>query len=437
MMKTYMEALEWIHNRLRFGIKPGLERMTWMLEQLGNPHYHMKAIHVAGTNGKGSTVCYLRNILQQADYQVGTFTSPYIETFNERISVDGKPISDEDMIHLVNAVRPVVEQLEETELGEATEFEVITIMAFYYFGELNKQDFVIFETGLGGRLDSTNVLEPILTIITNIGFDHTHILGETVEEITKEKAGIIKPGVPLISAVEQKEAQEILVETAAEKQAPLYLLGKDFHNVSYETLQSGEKFSLEMLTSTLTDLLITMMGYHQVKNASLAAMAAVYLQQQGEAAIEEGHIRQGLRAAKWIGRFEKMSDNPLVIIDGAHNLQGVESLVSTLRLHYEDKNIHLIFSCLKDKDAKDMIEKLEEVAASLTFTSFDFPRAYGAKELYEIVQGDNISFEEDWQFALKEGKKRLQTGNDMLIVTGSLYFIAEVRQFLTKVQESY
>lgn len=436
MMKTYMEALEWIHNRLRFGIKPGLERMTWMLEQLGNPHYHMKAIHVAGTNGKGSTVCYLRNILQQADYQVGTFTSPYIETFNERISVDGKPISDEDMIHLVNAVRPVVEQLEETELGEATEFEVITIMAFYYFGELNKQDFVIFETGLGGRLDSTNVLEPILTIITNIGFDHTHILGETVEEITKEKAGIIKPGVPLISAVEQKEAQEILVETAAEKQAPLYLLGKDFHNVSYETLQSGEKFSLEMLTSTLTDLLITMIGYHQVKNASLAAMAAVYLQQQGEAAIEEGHIRQGLRAAKWIGRFEKMSDNPLVIIDGAHNLQGVESLVSTLRLHYEDKNIHLIFSCLKDKDAKDMIEKLEEVAASLTFTSFDFPRAYGAKELYEIVQGDNISFEEDWQFALKEGKKRLQTGNDMLIVTGSLYFIAEVRQFLTKVQES-
>ncbi len=432
-----MEALEWIHNRLRFGIKPGLERMTWMLGQLGNPHQHMKAIHVAGTNGKGSTVCYLRNILQQAGYQVGTFTSPYIETFNERISVDGQPISDEDMIHLVNAVRPVVEQLEETELGEATEFEVITIMAFYYFGKLNKQDFVIFETGLGGRLDSTNVLEPILTIITNIGFDHTHILGETVEEITKEKAGIIKPQVPLISAVEQKEAQEILVETATEKQAPLYLLGKDFHNVSYETLQSGEKFALEMSAGTLTDLHITMMGYHQVKNASLAAMAAVYLKEQGEALLEEADIREGLRAAKWIGRFEKMSGNPTVIIDGAHNIQGIESLVSTLRLHYEDKRIHIIFSCLKDKDAKDMIEKLEEVAASLTFTSFDFPRAYGAQELSEIVPRDNSSFEEDWQLALKEGKKKLQTGNDMLIVTGSLYFISEVRQFLIKSKESY
>ncbi len=425
-----MEALEWIHNRLRFGIKPGLERMAWMLEQLGNPHHHMKAIHVAGTNGKGSTVCYLRNILQQSGYQVGTFTSPYIETFNERISVDGQPISDEDMIHLVNAVRPVVEQLETTELGEATEFEVITIMAFYYFGKLNKQDFVIFETGLGGRLDSTNVLEPILTIITNIGFDHTHILGETVEEITKEKAGIIKQGVPLISAVDQKEAQEIIVETAAGKQAPLYLLGKDFHNVSYETLQSGEKFSLEMPTGTLTDLHITMMGYHQVKNASLAAMAAVYLQQHGEAVIEEEHIREGLRAAKWIGRFEKMSDNPLVIVDGAHNLQGVESLVSTLRLHYEDKKIHIIFSCLKDKDAKDMIEKLKEVAASLTFTSFDFPRAYGAEELYEIVQEENVLFEEDWQLALAQGKERLRKEKDMLIVTGSLYFISEVRKEL-------
>lgn len=432
-----MEALEWIHNRLRFGIKPGLERMAWMLGKLGNPHYNMKTIHVAGTNGKGSTVCYLRNILQQAGYRVGTFTSPYIETFNERISVDGQPISDEDMIRLVNEVRPVVEQLEETELGEATEFEVITIMAFYYFGQMNKQDFVIFETGLGGRLDSTNVLEPILTIITNIGFDHTHILGETVEEITKEKAGIIKQGVPLISAVEQKEAQEILMETTAEKQASLYLLEKDFHNVSYETLQTGEKFSLEMPAGTLEDLHITMMGYHQVKNASLAVMAAVYLKEQGEALLEEIDIREGLSAAKWIGRFEKMSDNPLVIIDGAHNFQGVESLISTLRLHYEDQNIHIIFSCLKDKEAKDMIEKLQEVAASMTFTSFDFPRAYGAEELYETVQKGNISFEEDWQLALREGKAKLQTEKDILIVTGSLYFISEVRRFLMKAKESY
>jgi dihydrofolate synthase/folylpolyglutamate synthase len=431
-METYMEALEWIHNRLRFGIKPGLERMAWMLERLGNPHQNMKAIHVAGTNGKGSTVCYVRNILQQAGYRVGTFTSPYIETFNERISVDGQPISDEEMLALVNAVRPVVERLRETELGEATEFEVITIMAFYYFGKLNELDFVIFETGLGGRLDSTNVLQPILTIITNIGFDHTHILGETVEEITKEKAGIMKQGVSLISAVEQKEAQDILAAAADEKQASLYLLGNDFHIVSYETLSSGERFSLEMPSRVMKDVDITMMGYHQVKNASLAAMACVYLQQEGQAVIEEAHIREGLRAAKWIGRFEKMSEDPLVIIDGAHNLQGVESLVSTLRLHYEDKKIHMIFSCLKDKEAKDMIEMLEEVAACITFTSFDFPRAYGAEELYEMVPKDHISFNEDWQLALRETQEKLNTEKEMLVVTGSLYFISKVREHLFK-----
>ncbi|MFC3883097.1 bifunctional folylpolyglutamate synthase/dihydrofolate synthase [Bacillus songklensis] len=428
MMETYNQALNWIRNRLRFGIKPGLERMAWMLEQLGNPHDEIKAIHVAGTNGKGSTVCYLRNILQQAGNNVGTFTSPYIETFNERISVNGRPICDEEMAELVNTIKPVVEGLEETDLGEATEFEVITIMAFYYFGKMNKQDFVIFETGLGGRLDSTNVVQPILTIITNIGFDHMHILGETVEEITEEKAGIIKPGIPLISAVEQKEAREILTERTNEKQSPFYLLEKEFHITSYETLETGEKFSMETPAASFHDLRITMMGYHQVKNASLAVMAAVYLKNHGGAAIEERHIQEGLVVAKWIGRFEKVSEHPTIIIDGAHNFQGIESLVSTLRLHYEDKNIHVIFSCLKDKDAKDMIEKLQEVAASITFTSFDFPRAYEAKDLHEMAQGDNTSAEEDWYTALREGKEKLKTEKDLLMVTGSLYFISEVRK---------
>jgi dihydrofolate synthase / folylpolyglutamate synthase len=159
-------------------------------------------------------------------------------------------------------------------------------------------------------------------------------------------------------------------------------------------------------------------------------MAAVYLKEQGEADIEEVHIEKGLCVAKWIGRFEKVSEHPMIIIDGAHNFQGIESLVSTLRLHYEDKHIHVIFSCLKDKDAKDMIEKLQEVAASLTFTSFDFPRAYKARDLHEIAQGDNISAEEDWKLALREGKGKLKTEKDILIVTGSLYFISEVRKAL-------
>ncbi len=192
MVHTYEEAIGWIHSRLKFGIKPGLERMRWMLGELDNPERHIKCIHLAGTNGKGSTLTYMRYMLEAETYKVGTFTSPYIETFNERISVNGKPISDQEITDLVNIVKPVVEKLDETEFGEATEFEIITVMAMYYFGKVNICDLVLFETGLGGRFDSTNVVYPVLTIITNIGHDHMHILGNTLAEIAYEKSGNYK-----------------------------------------------------------------------------------------------------------------------------------------------------------------------------------------------------------------------------------------------------
>ena len=432
MITTYEEALDWIHNRLRFGIKPGLERMEWMLEQLDFPQQNLNAIHVAGTNGKGSTVSYLRNMLEEAGYKVGTFTSPYIETFNERISVNGKPISNEAMTALVQEIKPVVERLEHTNLGSATEFEVITVMAFLYFGYHESVDYAVFETGLGGRYDSTNVVNPMVSIITNIGFDHMAILGDTVEEIAAEKAGIIKKEVPIITGAEQVKALDVITEEAKSKQASLFVLGKDFDIKNYEPLANGEGFALKTPYGTFEHLELNMLGYHQVKNAALAVMAVCYLKEKKKLSISNEQMIKGIQHTKWNGRFEIVNEHPLTIIDGAHNAEGIDSLLSTLRLHYEDRNIHLVFSCLNDKSADRMVQELETIAASITFTSFDFPRARAAQELYEMSTHHNKHMDEEWKEAIAYVKEKATGEQDMVVITGSLYFISEVRAFLLK-----
>jgi dihydrofolate synthase / folylpolyglutamate synthase len=429
MIHTYDEAVSWIHSRLPFGIKPGLERMEWMMERLGHPERRIKAIHVAGTNGKGSTVCYLRHILQEAGYSVGTFTSPYVEQFNERISINGTPISDEEIVDLVNVIKPLVEEVEQTELGAPTEFEVITVMAIYYFGKVNVQDVVIFEVGLGGRFDSTNVIYPLISVITNVGFDHTKILGDTLTKIAFEKAGIIKAGVPVITGAEQEEALEVIFEKAKAVKAKPYVLGKDFEVKDYKAMENGERFSVDTLFSKYRDLTISMFGFHQVKNAALAVMVADYLRVYYSFIIEEEALRSGLEKARWIGRFEKVSDNPTILLDGAHNVEGINSLVETIKTHYPDKNIHVIFSALRDKPLEKMIQPLADIAESITFTSFDFPRVAEAKELYDQCEHAAKAYEEDWKAALKNKMSEMKE-KDVLVVTGSLYFISEVRPFV-------
>ncbi len=190
MVRTYEEAVAWIHGRLRLGMKPGLKRMEWMMEKLGHPERRVRAVHIGGTNGKGSTVAYLRSILQAAGYSVGTFTSPYVEQFNERISINGEPIRDEEIVELVQTIKPLADELEQTELGGPTEFEVITAMMLDYFRQKKPiQDIVLIEVGLGGRLDSTNIIYPLLSVITNVSYDHMNILGDTLDQIAAEKRG--------------------------------------------------------------------------------------------------------------------------------------------------------------------------------------------------------------------------------------------------------
>lgn len=433
MFNRYEDAVDWIHGRLKFGVKPGLKRMEWLLKELGHPEKKIPTIHVAGTNGKGSTISYMLHMLKEANYNVGTFTSPYIETFNERISVNGEPISDEDMLNLVNEIKPYVEKIEQTELGGPTEFEIITTMMFLYFGKVNQPDILLLETGLGGRLDSTNIINPLLSIITNVGYDHMNILGDTITEIAAEKAGIIKQNVPILTAVEKDEALQVIKNRAKQLNAEVLSVGSEINILEHSAYERGEMFTVETEGYSLENLKIQMRGQHQTKNAALAVSALHYLRERNKLTVSDDQIYKGLLKAMWKGRFEQVNNNPVIIVDGAHNNEGIESLIETVTRHYHDKQVHILFSALKDKEYKEMIDRLSSIAATMHFTTFDFPRAEASEKLYSVCKHQKKSYSESWQEILEkllqlyQGKK-----DDIIIITGSLYFISEVRNYLVR-----
>ncbi|AEH53936.1 bifunctional folylpolyglutamate synthase/dihydrofolate synthase [Heyndrickxia coagulans] len=430
MFETYEEAVGWIRSRSKFGMKPGLERMQWLMEKLHHPEQKIRTVHVAGTNGKGSTVTFLRNILEQAGYTVGTFTSPYIEQFNERISINGSPVSDEDLVRLTNAIRLLAEELEHTAFGAPTEFEVITAMSLLYFADIQPVDIVIYEVGLGGRLDSTNVITPLVSLITNIGHDHMNVLGHTIAEIAFEKAGIIKHGVPVATTAMLPDALAVIEEKAAKEKAPLFRAGKEFSFAEIGGDLTGEQFRFASPYGAYDRLSITMMGRHQIYNAALAVMGAELLQHFHHFRIPQHALEKGLLESKWIGRFEKLLDDPPVIIDGAHNPEGIDSLIETMDTHLRGKKIRMIFSALGDKDLDHMIPKLDQKTDEIIFTTFDFPRAIPAEILYKISRHQNKSFSADWKETVLAKIKEMKGSRDVLVITGSLYFISKVRKYI-------
>ncbi|CAM3935858.1 bifunctional folylpolyglutamate synthase/dihydrofolate synthase [Lederbergia lenta] len=429
MFHTYDESLDWIHSRLRFGIKPGLNRMKWMLEKLDHPQKKIKAVHVGGTNGKGSTVAYCRSILVEAGYEVGTFTSPYIEQFNERISLNGRPISDDEITSLVNTIKPLADELEETELGSPTEFEIITAMAIYYFGVMNPVDITVFEVGLGGRYDSTNVIEPILTVITNVGMDHTQILGNSLEEIAYEKAGIIKQSTPIFTAVKDDRAFKVIQKEAKEKEAQLLQLGHDFVVKDILSTEYSERFAYKSVTETIENLEIRLLGHHQIENAAGAVAALLWLHGQGTIRLNKEVIRAGLVKANWPGRLEVLQKEPTIMVDGAHNPEGLRALTAALENRFFGKKLKVVFAALKDKDLTEMCTILNDMNAELYVTEFDFPRAATAEEFKKMTGNQTIITHSDWKILINNLKNTMQY-NEVLVVTGSLYFISLVRPFL-------
>ena len=414
---NYLDSLYWIHERTKFGIKPGVKRMEWMLDKLNNPQFNINGIHVGGTNGKGSTVAYLRSALVDNGYEIGTFTSPFIETFNERISLNGVPISDDAIVELVQKVKPVSEALEaETELGTATEFEIITTMMFLYFGEIHPVDFVIVEAGLGIKNDSTNVFKPILSILTSIGLDHVDILGDTYVDIAKDKGAIVKPETPVIYAVKNEDALKIIRDFVEQQNAEGIELDRDISVIS-----QGEEFTYRYKNYELETLILNMLGEHQKENAALAITALIELNESGLVELDFNKMINGIEAVNWTGRIEKVKDEPLMIIDGAHNLESVEALIKTLKDYYKIDNVDVLYAAINGKPIHAMVDQLKTIASTMYITDFDFPKACTKEEIYDEIRFDQKETVDDFVRFIEnyEGQG--------LVITGSLYFISEVK----------
>ena len=426
MFRSGKEVIECVSEQLRFGIRPGLERMQAALDRLDNPHLKIQTIHIAGTNGKGSTVTYLRSVLQDAGYQVGTFTSPYIETFNERISLNGIPISDDDLAWCANVIKPVVEEINKTNIGPFTEFEIITLISFIYFKH-HQVDVVLYEVGLGGRFDATNVISPIVCGITNIGHDHEAILGDTLMKIAHEKLGIVKQGIPLVTTEENLEVLTEFKIIASEKKSQLIEALEVYKPANIHLTPEGVKFDWPQLK----DVELTMKGAHQIKNATLAYAILQYLKQKRIFNISDVNIYRGMKQAFWKGRFEVIHEQPAIILDGAHNLEGMTQLCETLKNLYPTNRRLFMVSILKDKDYTQMFDVLDETADHVYFTTFDFPRAQSAKEQYEVFNRPHSSYEEDFHELIDYLLGELED-EDCLVITGSLYFISDVRKSLMK-----
>ncbi|TFB24939.1 bifunctional folylpolyglutamate synthase/dihydrofolate synthase [Filobacillus milosensis] len=424
------QAINWIHDQLKFGIKPGLKRVEWLLENLDHPENQLKLLHVAGTNGKGSTVSYMRNILEMHGFTVGTFTSPYIEIFNERISINGQPISGSQLVKYVELLQPLSDRLGNTELGRPTEFELITVIALKFFYD-SAVDYAIFEVGLGGRLDSTNVINPILSLITMIGYDHTDILGDTLEEISYEKAGIIKSEAPVITNVLENEAFQVIKEQAASKRSPLYRLHEDYHYSWVASRKQGEIFTFVTSDLQIDNIKLSMSGKHQIENATIAIYSIKKISEIEGFSLSIEKIIEGIEKTKWIGRFEIIHTNPTIILDGAHNLEAICTLVNTIEQRYSNEDVHILLSILKNKPIIPMLQTLQENFENITIATFNFFRSYRYKELLPYADNYGIIVSENWKQTIQNFIDSGKTDR-VLIITGSLYFISEVRDFLTR-----
>ena len=411
---NYTETLNFIHSFKGNGRRPQLERMRWLLKQAGNPQTHFPTVHIVGTNGKGSTTSYLQNILTKSGYRVGTFTSPYITRFNERISINGTEIPDKDLISLVEKAQVLLDDLEEhTVFDRPTEFELVTLLMFLYF-DLKQVDIAIIEAGIGGRLDSTNVLSPELVICTSIGFDHTETLGNSLLDISNHKAGVMRENTPILLGRVSTEVEHFFNQKSHDLQAPLAVIDKEIQllpkdnqtiQISYDHWESPS-------------LKLPMLGQHQENNAGLAVTAA-HLLAQTFSKITDKSIQEGIEETHWPGRSEWIGNN--IYLDGAHNPQGIASLKQVLKDNFANRRVHILFAGLRRKPLADLLEELRDY--DITVTSFDF---FEALPLDDYPQDFKRAADyRDWLAQAESANS-----DDLFVVTGSLYFISEVRNHL-------
>ena len=419
---TYKEALEYIHSVEWKGSRPGLSRITELLEKLGNPQKRLRFIHVAGTNGKGSFCAMTESILRAAGYKTGLFVSPYIKNFNERICVSGVPIEDEALAEATAIVRPVAETMEDA----PTEFELITAIGLVHFVR-EQCDIVVLETGMGGRLDSTNVIDPpLLSVITGIAMDHTAFLGDTIEQIAAEKAGIIKKGTPVLwggadvaaRRVIENRANELGVSVTATQDTPL-------------TVREMTLFGTVVDYGEWKDVRIPLLGTYQPRNLA-NVLAAVPLLRQTGLEISDKAVYAGLDTVHWHGRFEKLCEKPLILSDGAHNPEGVDAAVDSIKAYFGTDKVLLLCGVMADKDYHGMVKALAPIAKEAFTLTPNNPRALAAAEFAEAFEKEGVpatAFADVPSAVAAAFDRALKTGTP-LISLGSLYMYCEVTDAL-------
>ena len=414
----------------RFGSVLGLERIRMLLSKLGDPQKDLKVIHVAGTNGKGSVCREVYEVLQANGYRTGLYISPFIEKFNERIVFDGQDIPDEDLDAITDMVIEKSDEMVAEGYDSPTEFEVVTAIAFVYFKQ-NGADYAVLEVGLGGRGDSTNVIDkPLVTVITSIDYDHMERLGYTLEEIAAEKAGIIKEGVPLVSNVAHREALELIARRAYEKNAPF----TDVTRMEVKIKDSGlqyQTFDFYTHEKIYRDVEISMPGKHQIENAKTALAVLETMRSRHMAELDMEKVLEGMKKAVQPARVEVMSTDPMIILDGGHNRAGAEALRDTLKeVFTDDQKITMVVGVLKDKDVPGIMDVFDEVADRYILTEIDNPRTVTADAWPGYMEGRSTPYKVIGEPEKAVAEALAEQKDDCVIVAGSLYLAGQVRGFL-------
>ncbi len=417
---TYQNALEYIHSVSWKGSRPGLERTRTLLELMGNPEKKMKFIHIAGTNGKGSTASMSASILMEAGYTVGLYTSPYIFTFNERMRVDGENISNGELVEIVEFIKPLADSMADT----PTEFELVTCIAFEFF-KRRRCDIVCLEVGMGGELDSTNVIDsPVAAVITNVGLDHTEFLGNTVEKIAKTKSKIIKEGTVAVVYPNAESVEKVF--RARCKKVNARYIAPDFNDIeSISADFDGQVFSYR----EYKNMRLPLLGKHQLKNASVVITLMNELMLCGWD-ITRDDVRQGIEKVVWEGRFEIVNKHPLFIVDGGHNPQCIEALIENVREYLTGRKLVVLTGVLADKDYECMYAEMSEYASEFITVTPPNPRALDSKKLKEYLElfGKPVTACENIEQGVAAAKERAGD-KGVVLAYGSLYMVGDIEKF--------
>ena len=430
MLTTYEDAIEWLYNLQWFGIKLGLEKIKCLLGLLRNPQNDYKFIHVGGTNGKGSVCTMVGSILQEAGYKTGVNTSPHLIEFTERITVNGEQISREDVTRLIAMIKPMVEQIvQETELEHPTYFEVVTAIALKYFAEQNVE-FVVLEVGLGGTYDATNIVMPLVSVITPVSLDHTDMLGTTLTSVAENKAGIIKQNGILVTDNDNEEVMKVIESTCQAKSCRLFKVGND---VNFEIVRSdlnGSVFNINGLHDTYGNMIIPIIGDYQVANAA-TAVAAVELLREHNITIAVDAVRDGLANIKWPGRLEILQISPYVVVDCAHNPSAARALKANLK-KFEFERLILIIGMCEEKDIKGYFDELVPEADEVIVTRAQIHRAAEPATICSDVEKlkNDVIIQPTVQASIDYAMNKLVTKKDLICITGSIFIVAEARELM-------